>query len=103
MKSLTSISQLFCPALYVSCKPLDKTSCSLFCCISRVWFGLIAVSRVSRCFAKTVEFTQGRLLFVVEALRELLTVREFVELFRVEGIHSMPKALEERMSKRAIQ
>lgn len=53
--------------------------------------------------AKKAEFTQGCLLFVVEAMRELLTAKEFVELLRIEGIHSMPKALEERMTRRVIQ
>lgn len=50
--------------------------------------------------AKKAEFTQGRLLFVVEALRELLSAKDFVNLLHDEGIHSMPRALEERMVKR---
>lgn len=50
--------------------------------------------------AKKAEFTQGRLLFVVEALRELLSAKDFVKLLHDEGIHSMPRALEERMAKR---
>lgn len=53
--------------------------------------------------ARKAEFTQGRLLFVVEALRELLTVKPFVDLLRAEGIQSLPKALEERMVRRAVQ
>ena len=53
--------------------------------------------------AKKAEFTQGRLLFVVEALRELLAVKPFVELMRAEGIDSLPKALEDRMVRRTIQ
>ncbi len=53
--------------------------------------------------ARKAEFTQGRLLFVVEALRELLAVKPFVELMRAEGIDSLPKALEERMVRRTVQ
>lgn len=53
--------------------------------------------------ARKAEFTQGRLLFVVEALRELLAAKPFVELMRAEGIDSLPKALEERMVRRTIQ
>ena len=53
--------------------------------------------------ARKAEFTQGRLLFVVEALRELLAVKPFVDLLRAEGIESLPKSLEERMVRRAVQ
>lgn len=53
--------------------------------------------------ARKAEFTQGRLLFVVEALRELLAAKPFVELMRAEGIDSLPKALEERMVRRTVQ
>lgn len=53
--------------------------------------------------AKKAEFTQGRLLFIVEALRDLLTMKPFVDLLRSEGIESLPKALEERMAKRTLQ
>lgn len=53
--------------------------------------------------AKKAEFTQGRLLFVIEALRELRTDKSFVDLLRSEGVDSMPKALEDRMAKRTIQ
>ena len=53
--------------------------------------------------ARKAEFTQGRLLFVVEALRELLAAKPFVDLMRAEGIDSLPKALEERMVRRTVQ
>ncbi|KRG71385.1 plasmid stablization protein ParB [Stenotrophomonas terrae] len=53
--------------------------------------------------AKKAEFTQGRLLFVVEAFRELLTVPKFVELLHAEGIDSLPKAIDDRMNRRMAQ
>jgi ParB family chromosome partitioning protein len=53
--------------------------------------------------AKKAEFTQGRLLFVIEALRELRSDKSFVELLHAEGVDSMPKALEDRMAKRTLQ
>ncbi|MBS1770556.1 MAG: ParB N-terminal domain-containing protein [Acidobacteria bacterium] len=53
--------------------------------------------------AKKAEFTQGRLLFVIEALRVLKNDKNFVELLRAEGVDSMPRALEDRLTRRAIQ
>jgi len=53
--------------------------------------------------AKKAEFTQNRLLFVIEALRELKNNKAFIELLRAEGVDSMPKALEDRMARRTIQ
>lgn len=53
--------------------------------------------------AKKAEFTQGRLLFVIEALRELKNNKAFIDLLRAEGVDSMPKTLEDRMARRTIQ
>jgi ParB family chromosome partitioning protein len=47
---------------------------------------------------KKADFTQSRLLFVVEALRVLKSDRDFVNLLHAEGLHTMPRALEERMA-----
>nr|WP_205536216.1 plasmid partitioning protein RepB C-terminal domain-containing protein [Shinella zoogloeoides] len=51
-----------------------------------------------RLLVKKSDFTQTRLLFIVEALKELLTDESFVNLLRAEGLASMPKALSVRIS-----
>lgn len=51
-----------------------------------------------RVFVKKAEFTQSRLMFVVEALRRLRADEGFANLLRAEGLHSMPADLDERMS-----
>lgn len=53
--------------------------------------------------AKKAEFTHERLLFIVEALKELTSNREFVALLKSEGIGTMPKSLHERITKRSLQ
>jgi len=51
-----------------------------------------------RLLVKKSDFAQTRLLFVVEALKELLSNESFVNLLRAEGLASMPKALSIRIS-----
>lgn len=51
-----------------------------------------------RLLVKKSDFTQTRLLFIVEALKELLVDESFVNLLRAEGLVSMPKALSVRIS-----
>lgn len=46
---------------------------------------------------KKAEFTQQRLLFVVEALRQLLSDENFINLLRAEGLDTLPKYLAERV------
>ncbi|WP_128003255.1 plasmid partitioning protein RepB C-terminal domain-containing protein [Piscinibacter defluvii] len=46
---------------------------------------------------KKAEFTQHRLLFVVSALKQLLTDEHFATLLRAEGLDSLPKQLAERV------
>lgn len=50
-----------------------------------------------RLLVKKSDFTQTRLLFIVEALKELLGDESFVNLLRAEGLASMPKALSMRI------
>lgn len=51
-----------------------------------------------RLLVKKSDFTQTRLLFVVEALKELLAIDGFINLLRAEGLASMPKAIVTRIS-----
>lgn len=51
-----------------------------------------------RLLVKKSDFTQTRLLFIVEALKELLDDESFVNLLRAEGLASIPKALSVRIS-----
>lgn len=46
---------------------------------------------------KKAEFTQQRLLFVIEALRQLLADENFSNLLRAEGLDTLPKQLAERV------
>lgn len=46
---------------------------------------------------KKAEFTQQRLLFVAEALRQLLADEHFSTLLRAEGLDTLPKQLAERI------
>ena len=46
---------------------------------------------------KKAEFAQQRLLFIVGALRELLTDENFTNLLRAEGLDTLPKYLAERV------
>lgn len=46
---------------------------------------------------KKAEVTQGKLLFVVEALRTLLADERFLELLRTEGLDAIPSQLKQRL------
>lgn len=46
---------------------------------------------------KKAEFTQQRLLFVIEAFRQLLADEHFSNLLRAEGLDTLPKQLAERV------
>jgi ParB family chromosome partitioning protein len=47
---------------------------------------------------KKSDCTQTKLLFVVEALKDLLTDEGFTTLLRAEGLLTMPRALSARIS-----
>jgi len=47
---------------------------------------------------KKADITQNRLLFVVRALHDLRMDKRFVALLRSEGIHTLPRALADRMA-----
>jgi ParB family chromosome partitioning protein len=46
---------------------------------------------------KKASLAQNRLLFVVNALRQLLDDEHFVTLLRAEAMHTMPRPLAERI------
>ncbi|MNN99448.1 hypothetical protein D3C81_2190900 [compost metagenome] len=46
---------------------------------------------------RKAEFSQQRLLFIVEALRELLNDENFTTLLRAENLDTLPKYLAERV------
>ncbi len=50
-----------------------------------------------RVMIKKAEFTQQRLLFIVEALRQLLADENFVNLLRAEGLDTLPAYLMNRV------
>jgi ParB family chromosome partitioning protein len=51
-----------------------------------------------RLIAKKADYVQSRLLFVVQALKELRQDREFAALLRNEQLDTMPRALDARLS-----
>lgn len=53
--------------------------------------------------SKKAEFTHGVISFVVEALRDLMSNQEFVDIVKAEGMSTMPKPLSDRMEKRGVQ
>ena len=50
-----------------------------------------------RILVRKSDVTQARLIFIVEALRDLLSQGEFPELLRDEGLIDMPRALADRL------
>ena len=50
-----------------------------------------------RLLARKADFTQARLLFVVEAMKDLLADEGFTTLLRAEGLATMPQALAGRI------
>jgi ParB family chromosome partitioning protein len=69
--------------------------------------GEVTSSSLIRSYQKEVErqklmvkkagFAQHRLLFVIEALRQLLSDDNFTNLLRAEGLDTLPKYLAERV------
>ena len=53
-----------------------------------------------RLMIKKAEVTQNRLLFVVEAMRQLLSDDNFLTLLRAEGLVSMPRPLADLVAAR---
>lgn len=53
-----------------------------------------------RLLVKKSDFTQTRLLFIVEAIKDLLADDDFTTLLRAEGLETMPRALAMRMAGR---
>lgn len=51
-----------------------------------------------RLLVKKSDFAQTRLLFVVEAMKDLVADEGFTTLLRAEGLEQMPRALKARMS-----
>ena len=51
-----------------------------------------------RMLIKKAEITQNRLLFIVEAIRELISDENFITLLRAENLATMPKPLAELVS-----
>src|SRR3546814_14801253 len=50
-----------------------------------------------RLLARKADFTQARLLFIVEAMKDLLADEGFTTLLRAEGLVTMPQALTARI------
>jgi ParB family chromosome partitioning protein len=50
-----------------------------------------------RLLARKADFAQSRLLFIVEAMKDLLTDESFATLLRAEGLATMPQALAARI------
>lgn len=55
-------------------------------------------AKKQRLLVKKSDFTQTRLLFIVEALKDLLANDGFINLLRAEGLATMPRALTARVS-----
>lgn len=55
-----------------------------------------------RILVKKSDYTQTKLLFIVEALKDLLTDDAFQRLLSTEGLDTMPKALTARISGEAL-
>ena len=51
-----------------------------------------------RLLVKKSDYAQAKLLFVVEALKDLLADESFMTLLRAEGLATMPRALETRIA-----
>jgi ParB family chromosome partitioning protein len=51
-----------------------------------------------RVLAKKSDFAQARLLFIVEAMKDLVADDGFATLIRAEGLATMPRALATRMA-----
>jgi ParB family transcriptional regulator, chromosome partitioning protein len=56
-----------------------------------------------RILVKKSDFTQRKLLFIVEALKDLLSDATFIEVLQDEQLDSMPRALAARIAGEALQ
>lgn len=56
-----------------------------------------------RILVRKSDVTQARLIFIVEALRDLLSGDEFPQLLRSEGLADLPKALADRLVPEAVR
>lgn len=54
-----------------------------------------------RLIAKKADFVQSRLLFIVQALKELRADQSFADLLRQENLDTMPRALDARLAGRS--
>jgi ParB family chromosome partitioning protein len=54
-----------------------------------------------RLIAKKADFVQSRLLFIVQALKELRADQGFADLLRQENLDTMPRALDARLAGRS--
>jgi ParB family chromosome partitioning protein len=55
-----------------------------------------------RILVKKSDFTQRKLLFIVEALKDLLSEKTFIEVLQAEQLESMPRALAARIAGEAL-
>ena len=53
-----------------------------------------------RLMIKKAEIAQNRLLFIVEAMRQLLADENFMTLLRAEGLATMPRTLADLIAAR---
>jgi ParB family chromosome partitioning protein len=53
-----------------------------------------------RLLARKADFAQARLLFIVEAMKDILSDEGFVTLLKAEGLATMPRALATRIEGR---
>ncbi|QQR41259.1 ParB/RepB/Spo0J family partition protein [Devosia rhizoryzae] len=56
-----------------------------------------------RILVKKSDFTQRKLLFIVEALKDLLSEASFVDVLQSEKLESMPRALASRIAGETVQ
>lgn len=56
------------------------------------------IAEKQRLLVKKADYTQAKLLFIVEALKDLLTDEGFVTLLRAERLETMPRALTARIA-----
>jgi ParB family chromosome partitioning protein len=54
-----------------------------------------------RLLARKADFAQARLLFIVEAIKDILADEGFVTLLKAEGLATMPRALATRIEGRS--
>src|SRR3546814_11289538 len=55
-----------------------------------------------RLLARKADFTQARLLFIVEAMKDLLADEGFTTLLPAEGLVTLPQALTTRIDRKSV-